>query len=658
MKEEAFDTFFKKNERLISDYAQATGITFQRGQGWAIIPEEGKAYYDPKMLMERGYSEQEALFLTLHETEHFRDGKEILGGKDGRKIWELNDALYRQGGRKKVLANVIDDIHDDARVTNAFPNLKESQVRLVTEVSIADRDLTAKPKHMQFVWALRREAAAPDQPCTVAPEVREAIQKLHAIPIPGKPKPLDLVESLMNPRVDGKSRIMLMKKYIEPLFDELYEQDLKDQEDKKKYPPQEPEQPPQEPPQNPEQPEEPEQPSEPPQEPEKPEAEEPEPDKQEPDTPEEPPQETEPESDTETSEPEPETQSPDDAFSKEYDEFFEKFPDLLDESAAKEAIEQVLIKEGNDDGAGKRAANAYAAEHGVLPHEIEDYRKEFEKIKPFIGPISDVIEGLIEDRKIPGRKLSKVGDHGVMLVPGMEVQAWMDMGDERASKTMLDYEGKEVLKPVVGSLRFRFVADLSYSMDGEKLAVQRRIGQLLLEFVSEITRRIDDNVGQMEHELDVKSQILTFGSPNLTKVVKPLSSSLTERQRIDAFQSLSQVGGSTPDFLSLQTIISEIDEEKIKDPEYAIKLKEGELKEVVIVLTDGESDSPAEVKAKLDDLRSRGVRVLAVGITSSASSVLETYKPDARLVEDVNELPEVFQQLLADVFGELFTHPY
>lgn len=591
MRAEAFESFFKKQERLISDYAQVAGITFQRGPGWAIDAEKGQAFYDPKLLLDRGYSETEALFLTLHETEHCRDAKEILSSPGGRKIQETHMALYKEGGRKKVMANVIDDIHDDARVVQAFPNLKDAQRKLVTEVAIAERDLTGKSRHMQLIWALRREAAAPDEECVVSPEVRAAIQRLRAQPVPGKERPFDILAALANLRVDGKSRIMLLKKYIEPIVEELYQQDLEDQENNSPSPQDET-----------------------------------------------PPKEEK------------------DPFEDEYDEFEEKFPKLLDEQQVQKAAERALVREGNDDNAGQRMAEAYAAEHGVLPHEIEDYRNEFNKIEPYIRPISDTIEELIEDRKVPGRKLTKRGEQGVMLIPGMEAQAWMDMRDDKQSKVMLDFEGREVLKPVVGSLRFRFVADLSFSMNGEKQVIQRRVGQLLLESVAEISHQIKENVGQMEHELNVQSQILTFGSPDLTRVVKPLSSELTERQRVDAFKALSIVGGSTPDYLSLETIVKEMDEEAQRDREYAEKLLQGELKEVVIVLTDGASDDAAAVKEQLENLRRKGARVLAIGITSDASSVLETYHPDARLVEDVEQLPEVFRQLIQEVFGDLFIH--
>ena len=338
-------------------------------------------------------------------------------------------------------------------------------------------------------------------------------------------------------------------------------------------------------------------------------------------------------------------------FQADYDEYDEKNPQPMSEKEVEKAVRKRKKSIGSE---AERQQAGYLKEHGVSEKDVADYRKEYEKIKKYIQPLREIFHQIVEERRIPVRSLSRLGEEGVTLEPGLVGQAYMDIesGVENP-KVMRDFEGQEIIEDIPGKFRIRLVGDLSVSMNGEKLKVQRRTIQLVLEALKEFSDLLEENRAALSVDLDIQSEVVTFGTGDLTGVVKSLSRELTEKQRIEAFKALSKTGGSTNDFDALQIVEDEIKAEAAENPQYLSDLKKNKIREIVIVFSDGDSNNAGLVQNRLEVLRGMGVKVVGIGITDGAKSILSTYAPDALVCSNVSQLPKTLQELLADQFSTL-----
>ena len=106
-------------------------------------------------------------------------------------------------------------------------------------------------------------------------------------------------------------------------------------------------------------------------------------------------------------------------------------------------------------------------------------------------------------------------------------------------------------------------------------------------------------------------------------------------------------GKSTKDFLVLETLLKNLSDDERE------KLETGTLKKIIIVMTDGESSDASRVETELGALRESGVIVIGVGITEGSRAALATYAPEARLCEQVEDLPRVLADLLKEHLASL-----
>ncbi len=343
------------------------------------------------------------------------------------------------------------------------------------------------------------------------------------------------------------------------------------------------------------------------------------------------------------------------AFDKFYDEYKNGNPKPV---AAKEIEEKVTERKKSAESDSSKFAKGYEKEHGVSQQDIADYHAEFQIIEPYVAPLRDIFSTIVEERSKPVRALTKIADEGVMIEPGLISQAVLDIEAGRENPlVMLDFEGNEIIENIPGNFRIRLVCDKSISMKGNKLQVQRQVGQLVLESLSEFSELVEKNRSSFSVDLDIQSEVVTFGNKDVTKVVKPLSSELSEKERIGVFKALSESAGTTTDFEALKIIEDEITAEMGKDPLYAAKVSENKLKEIILVLSDGDSDNAAEVQKRLSSLRRLGATVVGIGMTGDAKNITVTYAPDAKLCEDISQLPKVIQQVLAEQFAALSFRP-
>ncbi len=124
-----------------------------------------------------------------------------------------------------------------------------------------------------------------------------------------------------------------------------------------------------------------------------------------------------------------------------------------------------------------------------------------------------------------------------------------------------------------------------------------------------------------------------------------MSKELGEKERIDVMTKISSAPGGTTDFIPLEKIKSGIDKETHR------KIEDGELKKIVIVFTDGDSNDPVRVGRVLKELRETGVIVIGVGITEDGRAALTTYAPGAQLAEQAEKLSVILAEVLKDSFS-------
>ena len=614
--------FFARQQKILTDYAQEEGFSFKPGDGWAIDIETGEVTYDSIFFEQKGYTEGQALFAALHELEHFVDRKRAWKTKDRKKIYDQERKSCKQSRARDMLGNIIDDIHDNTRVIATFPALQGQVKDLYRDKLFPKSDFIGKPRHIQFAYTLLREVMLPYEECLTSSEVRAAIDRLKSIPGKSGESFHDVISMIADERTTPDVKWRLLQKYIEPEFQDLLEKDKEDEKEK-----------------NNEQDEGGGQ-----------------------ENGNGPHQDDGHEKRNERAPQQDEQDSSEGLFDKYNDEYEEKFPQMFDDEEGIAAVVEKSLdsspeEDKKDDDLSERIQAGYAAEHGVSAEDVRKYREEFEKIEPFIEPLRKILKDLIADRSIPRRKLGKVDDEGVMIAPGMEAQAYLDGQSGVASKVLLDYEGKEVIEPVVGSFRFRLICDLSTSMkNGDRLIVQRRVAQLVLEVLNELVQDLEKSQSSIEFDLDIQSEIITFGSAKLTRVVKPLSSELSENQRIEVFKALSTTAGMTPDYDALKIVKMELLHEMEQNPDLLSQLNDGEVREIVIVLSDGQSDDTNEVQTLLQFLRNLGGSVKGIGMTQEAHSIISTYAPDAEVCKDIQDLPLIFQKLVEQVLSSLFVH--
>ena len=541
------EQFFRRERKLISDYAAGLPVVFEQGEGWAVNPETGKATYDPNFFIEKGYSETQAVFATLHEVDHVAEFAEMLKTDEGKELYEGRKKVKESKRRIHVLDNCLLDVADNRRVLNRAPSLEEETRRLYKEKLWPETDLTDKPRHLQLAYAILREGMLPDQ-VQIDPEVREALEELRTVE--GRSGKIhNIIEIVTDPNREPVSKFKLIEKFIDPVYERLFQEDAKEKDQKSSG------------------------------------------DKSG--------------SGGETGKGE----SFEDAFSDEYDEFDKKMPQAMDE----EEIESAATGAGQENDAADRQKAGYEKEHGVDIKDVMDYREEYGKIEKYIEQLREQFRKVVEERIIPKRRLVGMRDEGVIIDPGLVAQAQAEF-DKGIVDPMVfrDFEGKVVREEVPAAFELTGVFDRSGSMEpGGKKEEQRRAAILLMEALQEFMEQPEIQDHRIDPDMYATSEIRSFGGQKENVLIKPLSSKLDEKQRVNVFKVLNSCPGwATEDYVVLGQIIDEMNDRGSRNTDYLEKVKRGKVKKIVAVFSDGASSNQSEYDRKKAELENMGVKVV------------------------------------------------
>ncbi|KKP87659.1 MAG: hypothetical protein UR93_C0037G0002 [Berkelbacteria bacterium GW2011_GWA2_35_9] len=465
------NAFFARERSLIDDFSQGLGVAFKPGDGWAVNPDTGEATYDPKFFTEKGYSETQSIFATLHEIDHVKEFTQLRTTEEGKQILLRRREAAKKERRKHVLENCLLDVADNHRVVGQFPTLSEDVAKLYKEKLWPSTDFTDKPKHLQLAYAILRTGMLPDEAVQVDPKVQEAMDGLrHVRGRSGSER--NIIEIVTNPSLDPLTKVKLVEKYVEPVYEKLFEEDKNDKDKQRN------EQGQQQGPQNPE---------------------------------------DDFSSDYDDyAENSPEAMSP------------EEVEQAVEASAPGEDKNDISGRQNagyeKEHGVNKKDMAEYRTEYQKIEQYIEPMREQFRKIvaerlEPYRKLVGFFDEGVMIEPGLAGQALTDLskGISDPTIFRDYE-------GRVRREEVPSVFEATAVLDRS-GSMD-----------SGGRKEEQRRAAILLMESLREFLEMPEVRDNLLAPELRTLSEIRSFGGRAENVVVKPLSPDLDEKQRVEIFK--------------------------------------------------------------------------------------------------------------------------
>jgi hypothetical protein len=168
---------------------------------------------------------------------------------------------------------------------------------------------------------------------------------------------------------------------------------------------------------------------------------------------------------------------------------------------------------------------------------------------------------------------------------------------------------------------------------------------------ADLQEEIDSEGANLLKGLKVSWEVYSFQGKAAMDIIpaKEMSDSMSLKDRVKVCNHFNTVSGTTTDFNCLKNIYENLNKDEAKKE----KITNGELRKVVIVMTDGESDNPGLALQYTNKLRDLGVAVVAIGITQSASAVMTTYGLTSKIAESAKDIVPVLIDTLKDNFKDL-----
>ena len=600
--------FFADNEQAICDYAQQAGLMFVLGDCWSINVHRGRGTFDPKFFVKRGFSEAESMWATCHEIERFRDWRR------GPEAYSDLFSRTEKERRLDLLYHFINGILANREEDRRFPAHRETREYLYQDKLLPRINYTKTPRHLQFAYAMLREKMVPGEEITLSPEVRSEIERLKNIDGEGT----DLILLASDPTAGPRERFELIQDYIEPIYERFFQEDVRERKEKQK--------------QN---------------------------EKHEKgqNVPEEESMEGGSRG-TDRGYIESDTTRDEDYFAREYDESEAKLPRVLTPREAREEIEKEIRRRQEDNKSPEQIAKEqFRARHGVSAAEVEDYAEGYKKIEYQIKPLRTIFERIIAARKEIKRRMKERTDQGVIIDPSMIAQAYIDaQSGIFNSRTQLKISREEFDDNKLREFEFTLICDLSGSMNenrpGGKSYEQKLAAILIIEALDEFEKKLKEERFERSVDLHVLTEVRGFHAED--EELKPLSDTIDFATRVRIADRLENcTGRRTADYKSLAQVTARINKETEQ------KIENGDLKKVLILITDGGSDDAHLTKEVKDRLTGQGLIAKSIQIGQPGKSDTEKFKKlwaqDGSPCKDVSRLVPTIEQLLEAFLNDLRT---
>lgn len=594
--------FFNRHRDFFQHYARGEMTVKPAPPGlntFAFNLENDEIYLNSRFYQEREFSDEETSFATCHEIEHMLEKKRLLAEPNGARVFERYLAGIKADKAWDLMDNCVADIRENRTVVfRTSQEFQETESRMYRENLFPEADFTSRPRHIQFVEALLNESRLPDRELKVDPEVRVKLDELKAIK---SKKGVGLIDAMTHPDLSMADRFRLQDHFIWPIVEELRQKDIEDRKNQ--------------------------------------------------------PKKGGGKGSGKGGEPkEGEKPNPNDVFADDYADASRRTPNAVPVEDLEKAFKEWKKSRGEDPL--DRADKDYASKIGVKPEDLRRYREIVRSLDKIIDPETNerVIEELrnIFAKIIAKRSKSVPGprypvEEGEDLVDPAGLVSGVKGGDLEP-KVWETIEMTQRLGKRFGEIEITLVCDRSGSMaqDG-KLSEQRKAAVLVMEALKEFNDLLDEEQANLTRPLKVRSEIYSFQATDQdSRPLKAMSKELTEKERINTAGILSSAPGQyTTDYISLEAIDKSINDDT------RLKIKEGNLKKIVIVFTDGISSDVNRVKTVTEKMRKEGIVAIGVGITKAGQPAVETYAPDARLAEKAEDLAKVLKDLLKEHLADI-----
>lgn len=594
------------------------------GDGWATNLETGEVTVDLKFFLERGYTPDMAVYAILHETAaHLR---EVVNEP---KLTNRVIEFVKKGPAESIFHNIMSDIAGNNLIHAQLPRMQHVAEKTYQQKLFPDnlemegqtKSYADLPRHLQFLYKLIREEMIPGSQTEVLPEVDEAMQSLRDYKGRGDLIKYSTAVSKTNAKTGRREymkpqeRFAIWTEIVYPVYQQLIELDKQDPPDKGESSDQsgdgsgsgdE------------------SQPSHgtPGQEQERPE-------------------------DQKKSE----GDQPGGDFQPYYDDYFEnRHPepmseedhDKLHEYAKKQSEKK---KQRENINPLRELDKKIRQETGHSLAEKKRYETEMMQWRDAIQRMREVYQAIINERVSLKRGLSRRPmTEGAVLDPDRLPQTIIDMkAGVTEPEAFRDYEQHKGRTEVAGKTDYIFIFDQSGSMGetvagssiGTKSQAAAACSVIALEGLSAMQSDIEAAEAEynLDLELEIRTAIYTFGSD--VRCLKPLSSQLDLKERLDTYSDIRALEGSTADFLAM--------EEVSKLP------MESDRRRIVIVVSDGGSDNPTRARQVIESLRRQGCLVYGISIGSNEAERL--YAPTAKRVDNPDNLPETIEKFIEDTIS-------
>jgi hypothetical protein len=634
---------------VVPQFGRLFGLTIQaqvgslpEGAGMATT-EEGAVIIDPRFFVEAGKGEPEfGEYAILHETAaHLKrivtnpklSERMIEFAKPSQPGEPYKPVAERPVDKKRaIFTNILEDVAGNNVIHAVLPRMKGVAKRLYAEKLFDETDYTDIPRHMQFLYKIIRQEMVPDEAVTVLPEVDAAIDGLRDYSGQGDLiKYSTAVAKSAREAMPDEERFDIWSRIIYPVYEDLVEQDRQEPDRQQQSgdgegeggdgqtgesqagDTQQSDNPSQSGGQGEQQPGEGQ------------------------------PQDGQPQSGDGSQGKQTDNQR----FGSYYDDYHQnRHPEAMsDESKdklhdhGKQAQRQEAAKQQTPDQRlreqEKQLDAKVKAETGHSLREQQLYNADVTKWQSAIGEMRDVFQAVINERISQKRGLSRrTFAEGAVLDPDRLVQTVIDVRNHvEQPEAFKDYETKRGETTAIGKTDYIFVFDTSSSMGwdgGNKARAAASSAVIGLEGLAALQRDVEEAEAthKVDLELDIRTAIYTFGTG--FACFKPLSTTVTPKERLDTYSAVSSPRGGTEDFLALEDI------ENLPD--------ESDRRRIMIVVSDGESDDATRARRSVDRLRGKGWFVYGISIGSDEAENL--YRPTARRVDDPNAVPETIQTFI------------
>jgi hypothetical protein len=602
------------------------------GTQWAWSPDTHETIVDITAFGDETYKPEWRTLAFTHEIEahHAPARKEPLSAEQDNTWGEEHPAAH-------FFTNVMADIAGNRSIISKVPDAnagwRDFYANKLFEPTDYSREGTPKgnrpiPRHIQFLYAMLRESFVPDETCTVDPEVRQALDSLHDFRGSGQ----DLIDYSTQPYktpstyLSRTEQMKLWRKGIWPTYLELYDQDKDDPEYQQQ-------------------------------------------DSDQQSSGDQSPNQKQDRSDNSGNDGGNNESDKQDweQFAEDYEDYEENHhpggsakndPDGQQAEAKQAVINEILGREtdGQESEAGheqaspqapqpaeqqpslrateaERARSQQAAMAKTAGVSLEDYRayqRQLDGALPIVQDMRRVFEQFINERITHKTTLQHRSTEGAVLDPDHLSQTYAQLKDPAINNdeipAFLEYGTSEAEREISGKIDWWLVSDISGTMQsyGRSGAAAKAALVLMegLDMFNEMVREESAARG-MELDYDARTAVVAFGSNS--QVLKPLSNSLTTKERVEVTQTIRAAeGGRTMGSLGLEPIVQEYQARPAADR-----------KKVVTFLTDGLDYNPSELVKRIKYLRGQGVLVYPIYI---GTPVVD---PAGIRLDDVSQLPDI-----------------